>query len=211
MTYGPAHTRPPLTPLVARVIVDLHELVIPGYAGGPYTHRLALLDSHLFWIAHLASFFHGRELEELLLGPDYAACEEFTHQIYEIADWPTFVIPLGGGRTVYVVCRTLVGDAALDLLICRSDWLSYRVLVSTDSLSTAPGLSWADLTEVGRNSIAGGSSSDPHERLLLLLPALAHGELPETAADTIAAALAACTAVDNPQAVASLLAAQRTE
>jgi hypothetical protein len=193
------------------VTLDLHDLKIHGYEGGPYSHHPEYFNNHLFWIGYLASFFHGPDLEEVLLGPDYEASREFMHQIYEIADWPTFVLPFDEGKTVYVVCRTLAGDAAVDLLVCRSDWLSYRVLTSTDSPSTAPALSWAELVDVAFNGTVGGSTSDPNERLLLLLPALASGDAPEDAVNTIVAALEACASIDDPQAAATMLAAQQAE
>jgi hypothetical protein len=40
------------------------------------------------------------------------------HQIYETADRPTLVIPLGREKFVHVVYRTVPGDVALDLCPC---------------------------------------------------------------------------------------------
>ncbi|MEU1300158.1 hypothetical protein [Streptomyces shenzhenensis] len=72
-----------------------------------------------------------------------------------------------------------------------------------------PGLSWAELASAADNGSAGGSTTDPHSRLLLLLPAFGDAAIPATAAERLASALHARTAVEDPEQLAvALLEAQ---
>lgn len=99
---------------------------VTGYGAGPFSDHSEFLEEHLFWIGHLAAFFHGRDVEELLLGPDYEATRDFSARSFEAADWPLFAVPLTAGGFAYIVYRTLPGDAAVDILVHRPGALRAR-------------------------------------------------------------------------------------
>ena len=54
-----------------------------------------------------------------------------------------------------------------------------------------------DLAAAARSDVPGGSTEDPHKRLLLLWPAMGDDAIPGEAATALAAALAACTSVPD--------------
>ncbi|MFD4737967.1 hypothetical protein ACFWNR_25050 [Streptomyces virginiae] len=61
-----------------------------------------------------------------------------------------------------------------------------------------PGPSRAELTAAADNGLPGGSTTDPHARLLLLLPALGDDAVPDDAVRRLAGALRARTRVASP-------------
>ncbi|MFD9620964.1 hypothetical protein ACFWB2_27270 [Streptomyces virginiae] len=61
-----------------------------------------------------------------------------------------------------------------------------------------PGPSWAELSAAADNGLPGGSTTDPHARLLLLLPALGGDAVPDDAVRRLAGALRARTRVASP-------------
>ncbi|WP_218920393.1 hypothetical protein [Lentzea guizhouensis] len=184
---------------------DLHPDRIPGYEGGPLTHQPGLLDEHLFWLGHLYSCVHSEETEELLFGADHDAAGEHQQRLWERAQWPTFTVPLAAGHRLHVVYRTFADDTGVDYLLHHPDWDRAELLASDDGHFTGPGLSWPELAAAAHGSPPGGSTSDPHARLLLLLPAFGDDELPDDAVGRLADALRAHTSVDDPDATATLL------
>lgn len=188
---------------------DLQPAPIPGYAGGPYTRRPDLLDEPLFWLGHLYDCARTEQAEELLFGPDDEAAQAFHCRLWDAGDWPVFTVPLGAGHLLHVVHRTLTDDQGTDYLLHHPDWDRAELLVREDGCYLGPGLSWAELLTAAYGAEAGGCSDDPHVRLLLLLPALGDDDLPVDASATLAAALAARTAVADPVLLASLLLAEQ--
>ncbi|MFD8725812.1 hypothetical protein ACFV2H_49775 [Streptomyces sp. NPDC059629] len=188
---------------------DLHPARIPGYEGGPLTHRAGLLDEPLFWLGHLSSCAHGEEVEELLFGADYEAAGAFHRGLWERAEWPTFTVPLADAHRVHIVCRTLADDAGTDYLLHHPDWDRAEPLARDDGHFMGPGLSWPELVAAADNALPGGSTADPHARLLLLLPAFGDDEVPDDAVDRLAAALRARTGVEAPEPLASALLADQ--
>lgn len=178
---------------------------IPGYGEGPFTHRPGLLDEPLFWLDHISSCARTEEAEELLFGADFEAAEEFHRDLYDAADWPVFTVPLRTGHRLHVVQRTLRDDPGTDYLLHHPDWDGAAVLASDEGHFIGPGLSWPELAAASHGGVPGGSTGDPHARLLLLLPALGDDELPDTASAVLAEALMARTAVDDPHRLAALL------
>ncbi len=178
---------------------DLHPDRIPGYDGGPLTHEAGFLDEPLFWLGHVSSCVHSEEAAELLFGADYDAAGEFQQRLWEQATWPTFTIPLAGDHRLHVVYRTLTGEAGIDYLLHHPDWEEAEHLAQDDGHFMGPGLSWPELVAAADNALPGGSTTDPHARLLLLLPALGDDELPDDAVDRLTAALRACAGVEDPE------------
>ncbi len=187
----------------------LHPHRIPGYDGGPLTHEVGFLDEPLFWLGHLGSCAQSEGAGELLFGADYDAAGEFQRRLWERATWPTFTVPLAGDHRLHVVYRTFTDEAGIDYLLHHPGWEKAEHLAQDDGHFMGPGLSWPELVAAADNALPGGSTTDPHARLLLLLPAFGDDELPGDAVDRLAAALRACTGVDDPEALgATLLEAQ---
>jgi hypothetical protein len=181
---------------------DLHPVVIPGYEGGPYTHRTELLEEPLFWLLHISSCAASEEAQELLFGADYEAGQRFGGRIFEAGDWPTFTLPLADDHRFHIVYRTFAGDAGVDYLLHHPEWEEAELLATDDGHFMGPALSWPELTAIARNGLPGGTTADSHARLLLLLPAVGDDNLPDDAVATLAAALASRTVVSEPDRLA---------
>ncbi|WP_254885402.1 hypothetical protein [Streptomyces sp. NA02950] len=187
---------------------ELHPVRIPGYGGGPFTHRTEFLDENVFWLGHLSHCAQGaesEEAEELLFGADYDAAGDFQHRLFQRADWPAFTIPLTAGHRLHVVYRTVEGDEGTDYLLHHPDWEEAVLLARDEGCFMGPGLSWPELVAAADNALPGGSTTDAHARLLLLLPALGDDALPDHAADRLAVALRARTGVEAPEPLAGAL------
>ncbi|GLY50053.1 hypothetical protein [Lentzea sp. NBRC 102530] len=184
---------------------NAHPVELPGYEGGPLTHRPELLEEPLFWLGHLYSCVQDEETEELLFGADHDAAGEFHRRLREPADWPTFTIPLAGDHRLHVVYRTFEDDPGTDYLVHHPDWDQAEQLAQDEGHFMGPGLSWPELVAAADGGLPGGSTVDPHARLLLLLPAFGDEALPEDAAARLSAALRALTAVDDAGTVAARL------
>ncbi|MFE5485204.1 hypothetical protein [Streptomyces sp. NPDC056527] len=185
---------------------DLHLVRIPGYDGGPLTHQAGLLDEPLFWLGHLYSCAQSEEAEELLFGADYDAGGDFQQRLWERADWPTFTVPLAGNHRLYVVYRTFAEDTGTDYLLYHPDWDQAELLAQDDGHFMGPGLSWPELVAAADNGLPGGSTTDPHARLLLLMPAFGDdAALDEDAVGRLTAALRARTSAEDPESLASAL------
>ncbi|MEV5321650.1 hypothetical protein AB0K92_29065 [Streptomyces sp. NPDC052687] len=182
-----------------------HPSRIPGYDGGPFTHRPELLAQPLFWLGHLYSCAAEAEAEELLLGADEEAAAEGQRRLLEGDEWPVFTVPLQGGHRLYVVYRAAPDDPGIDYLLHHPDWERAELLAQDEGHFMGPALSWPELCAAADNGLPGGSTSDPGARLLLLLPALGDEAVPDEAAGRVAAALRACTAVEAPEALAAAL------
>ncbi|MEH0639386.1 hypothetical protein QBA35_40235 [Streptomyces bottropensis] len=168
---------------------ELHSDRIPGCDGGALTDQAGLLDVPLFWLGHLYSCAQSEEAEELLFGADYDAADDFQRRLGECAEWPTFTVPLADDHRLHIVVRTCVDDTGTDYLLHHPDWDRAELLTRDDGHFMGPGLSWTELVGAADNALPGGSTTDPHARLLLLLPALGDDELPDDAVDRLAVAL----------------------
>ncbi|WP_245979214.1 hypothetical protein [Streptomyces diacarni] len=178
---------------------------IPGYDGGPLTHQPELLGEPLFWLGHPASCAHHEEAESLLFGADHEAAGAFHLNLWERAEWPAFTVPLAGDHRLHVVHRTLRDDTGVDYLLHRPGWDLATLLARDDGHFMGPGLSWHELVTAADNALPGGSTTDPHARLLLLLPAFGDDEVPDEALGRLTAALRARTGVDAPEPLAAAL------
>ncbi|MFF3288089.1 hypothetical protein [Streptomyces sp. NPDC003023] len=185
---------------------DVVPARIPGYDGGPLTHRPELLDERLFWLGHLVSCAQSsEEAAESLLGADHDAACEFQHVLHQRADWPAFTVPLTGGHRLYVVLRTFEDDSGTDYLLHHPDWDRAEHLAQDDGHFMGPALSWPELAAAVDNGLAGGSTTDPDARLLLLLPALGDNDVPDVAVERLTSALRALVGADDPEAAAAAL------
>lgn len=186
-------------------VTNLHPGQIPGYESGPLAHRPELLDEPLFWPGHLYSCAMGEETEELLFGADYDSALAFHNRMLGRPDWPIFTVPVNEGCWLHIVYRNLDDDAGTDYLLHHPDWDRAELLASDDGHFMGPALSWPELTAAADNGLPGGSTTDPHARLLLLLPAFGDTTVPAEAVERLAAALRARTATDDPDRLAAAL------
>jgi hypothetical protein len=119
--------------------------------------------------------------------------------------WPVFTVPLAGDHRLYVVYRAFEEDEGIDYLLHHPDWDMAERLAQDEGHLMGPGLSWAELTAAADSGLAGGSTTDRHARLLLLLPAFGDDAVPDDAVDRLTAALRARTRVEAPDRLAAAL------
>lgn len=183
-----------------------HPAWIPGYDGGPFIHLPELLDEHLFWLGHLHNYYSDSEdAEELVDGTDEQEAGQLQSRLLGGDTWPVFTVPLAGDHRLYVVYRAFEEDEGIDYLLHHRDWDAAERLAQDEGHFMGPGLSWPELTAAADNGLPGGSTMDPHARLLLLLPAFGDDDVPDDAADRLTAALRARTRVRTPERLATLL------
>ncbi|MFI8823837.1 hypothetical protein [Streptomyces sp. NPDC053431] len=179
---------------------------IPGYDGGPFHHQPELLDDHLFWLGHLHNYFsESEEAEELVGETDEQEAGALQSRLLGGDTRPVFTVPLAGGHRLYVVYRAFEEDEGIDYLLHHPDWDAAQHLAHDGGHFMGPGLSWAELIAAADNRLPGGSTTDPHTRLLLLLPAFGDDAVPDSAVERLTAALRACTRVEEPERLATAL------
>lgn len=159
----------------------------------------------MFWLGHLSACAKSEGAEELLFGADYDASGDFHQRLWERAEWPTLTVPLAAGHRLYVVHRTHPVDIGVDYLLHHPDWDQADLLAMDDAHFMGPALSWPELVTAADNALPGGSTTDPHARLLLLLPAFGDDEVPGEAVSRLTAALRARTGVEAPELLAPAL------
>ncbi|WP_229818399.1 hypothetical protein [Streptomyces chromofuscus] len=179
---------------------------IPGYDGGPFNHLPELLSDHLFWLGHLHHYYSESDAaEELIGGTDEQEAADLQFRLLGGDTWPVFTVPLAGDHRLYVVYRAFEEDEGIDYLLHHPDWDAAEHLAQDEGHFMGPGLSWPELTAAADNGLPGGSTTDPHARLLLLLPAFGDDSLPDDAVDRLTAALRAHTRVEAPERLAAAL------
>lgn len=179
---------------------------IPGYDGGPFHHQPDLLDEHLFWVGHLHNYYsESEEAEDLVGDTDEQAAGDLRSHMLTGDTWPVFTVPLHGDHRLYVVYRAFDEDEGIDYLLHHPDWDAAEHLARDEGHFMGPGLSWAELTAAADNGLPGGSTTDPHARLLLLLPAFGDDTVPDGAVERLAAALYARTRIEAPERLAAAL------
>jgi hypothetical protein len=177
---------------------------IPGYEDGPLVAGSAYLDDPLFWPVHLGSCLRGEDAQRAAFGADWDAAMELDRALCADHEWPVFSVPLRSGHTIYVVYRNLDGDRGVDYLMHHPDWPTAERLAVDDGHFMGPGTAWPELLSVAQQTAPEGVG-DTDVRLLLLFPTLGDARLPDDAADSLTAALAALTLIEEPADVAGML------
>ncbi|MCF2528326.1 hypothetical protein [Yinghuangia soli] len=143
-----------------------------------------------FWANHLNYFADPRAChpEFHWLGLDV---EDAAESALRDGDrWPVIRVPFGGGHSVQVHWGNMPGEATMDWLVVHADWHQYGFLATLDGHNAGPGLAWRELLHIARTpDLAAEGLHDPHERLLLLIPALGDSEVPDEAAGIVTEAL----------------------
>ncbi|MFC3575074.1 hypothetical protein ACFOZ0_17670 [Streptomyces yaanensis] len=101
--------------------------------------------------------------------------------------------------------RAFDEDEGIDYLLHHPDWDYAEHLAQDEGHFMGPGLSWAELAAATGNGLPGDSTTDPHARLLLLLPAFGDDAVPDDAVNRLTAALRARTRVEAPDRLAAAL------
>ncbi|MBR7827911.1 hypothetical protein KDK95_16460 [Actinospica sp. MGRD01-02] len=116
-----------------------------------------------------------------------------------------FSLPLPRSHRLYIVYRTSPEDHGVDYLLHHPGWDHAETLASDDGHFAGPGLSWRELEAAASNGLPGGTTADPHARLLLLLPALGDQDVDRTAVHIVTRALTYRTHMRDPERAAALL------
>ncbi|MEE1752788.1 hypothetical protein [Streptomyces sp. SP18CS02] len=160
------------------------------YASSPVVDGLPLLAEPEFWAAHLADLYDGALVESF--GVDVADVEVMLDRLADKAAWPMFRIPLAGGHTVLVHYNNGEEYTSTDFFLVHPAWRANElVLASTDADRIGPGLCWAELAALLDAPGDGEGVTDPHARLLLLLPVLGDTNVPAGAVTRVQEALVA--------------------
>ncbi|WP_241480246.1 hypothetical protein [Nocardiopsis halotolerans] len=190
-----------------------HPARIPGYHhDGSLNWRPELLDERLFWVVHLYPGAQG-EGERWLFGPDRTWDDyvRFQRRVWDRAELPAFAVPLANGHCLYVVYGIDDGDAGVVYLLHHPGWEEADVIAVSAGNGMVPGLSWPELVAAVDNGPPGAEHSDPHTRLLLLLPAWADDSVPQGAVRRLAAALSARVGVESPEPLAAAILGRQGE
>lgn len=194
------------------------DLPLDGFSGylfqGPYTEHPEFLDDEVFWLYHLSRSpfvwsYAEKAQEDFLLKPHEEACDEFHQRLLRDAEWTAFPVPLKSGSSLHIVYSPMEESH-----VCVGYHLSHPGWDQTETLAYLygnydgyPALSWPELAAAAGSGVPGGSTEDPHKRLILLWPAMGDDAIPEQAAATLSAALSACTSVPDPDRLARLFVA----
>lgn len=174
-------------------------MVMPRYRyeSVPVADGLPLLDEPGFWAAHLADLSEGIPVEAF--GVDAADAGAALEKLHDRSAWPSFTVPLAGGFAILVHYNSGEEFTTTDYFLTHPDWPDSRTLVlaSDDQDRIGPGLCWPELAALltARAPVPAPAGvvgvTDPHARLLLLLPVLGDAEAPAEAVDVVVEALVA--------------------
>lgn len=145
------------------------------------------LDERYFWPAFLVSF-GGAKSAATAFDADPADVEEHLEELHRRDCWPFLTVRLAHGHRLQLLFRNYEGDSGWDYLLQPAGSDALVTFAALEGGFHGPGLSWPEL-------IVAAGQADPDrgsaERLLLLLPALGDADLPDDAADQVAAAFTA--------------------
>ncbi|MGW0208724.1 hypothetical protein ACWDZ8_23965 [Streptomyces sp. NPDC003233] len=149
------------------------------YSLSPVVDGLPLLDEPGFWSAHLADLSEGFSPEAF--GADPADADAMLDKLHDPTAWPVFTVPLAGGFAIVVHYNSGEEFTSTDYFLTHPDWSLDLVLASDDEDRVGPGLCWPELAALLPAPADAMGVTDPHARLLLLLPVLGDTALPEGA------------------------------
>ncbi|GAA1253547.1 hypothetical protein GCM10009665_50230 [Kitasatospora nipponensis] len=172
------------------------------YSSAPVVDGLPLLKDPGFWAAHLVDLCGNVPPE--VFGVDSADASAMLERLHDKSAWPMFTVPLEGGFSIVVHYNSGEDYTSTDYFLV-SPGSTDVVLASTDQDRIGPGLCWAELTAFLHAPDGVDGVTDPHARLLLLLPVLGDSAVPEEAVTTVLAALIAHGASERSEALAQLL------
>lgn len=160
-----------------------------GLGAGRYRWHPEYLGEHLFWISHLGLFFRDLAVQDLLIGPDRDAADEFCRAMRDAGDWPVFTVQLPKSCRVDAVCRHGPDGPDTYFVLHDPEW-GHPTVVASRVDGVAPALSWDE------------ANSGDGPQLLLLLPIVDFETLPADASEVLASALRQFTVVEEPYRLA---------
>ncbi|MCC9312380.1 hypothetical protein LN042_35910 [Kitasatospora sp. RB6PN24] len=168
-------------------------MLITGHANDPLTPSDDLVAAPGFWASYLLWLAEGEDFEPGpdLFGADGADADAVYERLSNPTAWPVFRLPMQHGHSLLIVHRNFAEDAGIDYYLTHPDWDRPGSLASIEGHFAGPGLAWRELIHIARNPGEGPGITEPHARLLLLLPTLGDADLPTDATATVASALAA--------------------
>ncbi|MEV0368961.1 hypothetical protein AB0I10_03905 [Streptomyces sp. NPDC050636] len=169
------------------------------YASSPVIDGLPLIAEPGFWAAHLADLYEGLPVESF--GVDAADAGAVLDRLHDASAWPVFHVPLAGGHSIVVHYNNGEDNSSTDYFLTHPDWSCDEVLASNDEDRIGPGLCWPELTALFDCPPRAVGVTDPHTRLLLLLPVLGD---PDVSTEAISAVKAALKAHNAPEACEAL-------
>ena len=189
-------------------------VLIDGYDDYPVVAGEALLEMSGFWAAYFAWIEESESDEDSdaddageftpaeWFGVSEAEFDEAYAALYDEPEWPVFRIPFPDGHMAVVVQRNFPEDSGTEYFIQHPGWGRIGYLATLDGHWAGPGLAWRELVHIARNPGPEEAEGirDPHQRLLLLLPALGDAERPDDAAGLVVEAL---VSIDLPAERAS--------
>jgi hypothetical protein len=158
------------------------------YSSAPVVDGLLLLDEPGFWAAHLVDLCEG-ELPEAF-GVDAGDAGAMLERLHDKSAWPMFTVPMENGFSIVVHYNSGEQYTSTDYFLAHPGSPD-AVLASTDQDRTGPGLCWPELAAILPAPNGAVVVTDPHARLLLLLPVLGDSAAPAEALDAVAEALIA--------------------
>ncbi|MFD0264913.1 hypothetical protein ACFVH7_42400, partial [Kitasatospora indigofera] len=156
------------------------------YSSAPVVDGIPFLDEPGFWVAHLVELCEGESPEAF--GTDAADADAMLERLHDKSAWPAFTVPLEGGFSIVVHYNSGEEYTSTDYFLVRPGSPD-AVLASTDQDRTGPGLCWPELAAILNAPDRADGVTDPHARLLLLLPVLGDAAVPAEAVDAVVEAL----------------------
>ncbi|MFI9161610.1 hypothetical protein [Kitasatospora aureofaciens] len=174
------------------------------YSSAPVVDGSPFLDKPGFWAAHLVDLCEGESPEAF--GVDAADAGAMLERLHDKSAWPVFTVPLEGGFSIVVHYDSGEEYTSTDYFLVHPGSPD-TVLASTDQDRTGPGLCWPELAAILAAPAGAGAVgvTDPHARLLLLLPVLGDCATPAEAVEAVAEALIAQGAPEGCEGLARRL------
>ncbi|ARF52873.1 hypothetical protein B1H19_00450 [Streptomyces gilvosporeus] len=163
---------------------------------------LPLLGEPGFWAAHLADLCEGESPEAF--GVDGADAGAMLECLHDTSAWPMFQVPIEGGFSIVVHYTSGEEYTSTDHFPVHPGSPDV-VMASTDQDRIGPGLCWPELAAILQAPDGAVGATDPHARLLLLLPVLGDSAAPAEAVGAVAEALISQGAPDACEPLARRL------
>lgn len=159
------------------------------YASSPVVDGHPLLDEPGFWPAYLADLAEGFAPEAF--GSDAGDAGAVLDTLHDPSAWPVFTVPLTGGFAIVAHMNNGEEFPTTDYFLTHPEWDRDLVLASDDQDRVGPGLCWPELAALLEAPPGAEGITDPHARLLLLLPVLGDTAAGDDAMTAVAGALVA--------------------
>lgn len=135
-------------------------------------------------------------------GSDVGDADVMLDRLHDPPEWPVFTVPLVGGFTIVMHFNSGEEFTTTDYFLTHPDCSQDLVLASDDQDRIGPGLCWPELAALVEAPPGASGVTDPHVRLLVLLPVLGDAAVPAEAMTAVVRALVAQGAPEASEALA---------